>query len=104
MRDGRPERPLGGAHGVDVDPLRVVGRLREPVDPLLVTSSHSVGPSSLPISSANALIVPVSFVGEPGVSQAPAYGARRPRVAGTGGEDQDQIAVEAPPARPTADA
>ena len=35
MRDGRPERPFGSALGIGVDPLRIVGRLRERVDPRL---------------------------------------------------------------------
>ena len=35
MRDRRAERPRRGALGIDVDPLRIVGRRRERVDPLL---------------------------------------------------------------------
>ena len=35
MRDRRPERALGGAVGVDVNPLGISGRSREAVDPLL---------------------------------------------------------------------
>ena len=35
MRDRRPERAVGCAHRVDVDPLRVVRRAGEGVDPLL---------------------------------------------------------------------
>ena len=36
MGDGAAERPLGGAVGVDVDPLVVAGRVGEQVDPLLL--------------------------------------------------------------------
>ena len=35
MRDGGPERAVRSTHGVDMDPLRVVGGSRELVDPLL---------------------------------------------------------------------
>ena len=36
MRDRRPERPCRRLLGVGVDPLRVVGRVRELVDPRLL--------------------------------------------------------------------
>ena len=36
MGDGRPERPLRGALGIDVDPLVVAGRLGEQLDRALL--------------------------------------------------------------------
>jgi hypothetical protein len=36
MRDGRAERAVGGALRIDMDPLMVSGRVREPVDAVLV--------------------------------------------------------------------
>ena len=82
MRDRRPERPLRGPRRIDVDPLVVAGRSRR--------SRRSSPASPRPSRSGR---VPRRS-GHAGRScPPPSYDARGPGVAGTGGEQEDQVAV-----------
>ncbi len=62
MRDRRPERARGGSLAVDVDPLRVVGRGGEGVDPLLrdldPTRRAELGADEVPQPAHDALAAP----------------------------------------------
>ena len=71
VRDRRPERSLGRAYRIDVDPLMVVGRVREGVDALLGDLEPVEGSSSFPIRSRISLM------------RRPSYVARCPARAGT---------------------